>query len=336
MTEPAKIMLTAFLLVSHTAPVSGWFWNKNEPGAYTPQSYSDGLYSQSHRKYWVETKKNLRIHYQGCRWGYAAAGEQGCRDDESEDGTMYWYQMANCRRAQVVYSLYGSDGYRESCKTQSFLDTFVTTDGLSNFVLAANNYDQNFPLSYDDVYDLPECQASDDGNGYVSVGCSTDGYFTIDKFYDSYCLKYASTIDDLSSINQKLEQLNCYDCDQGSNDYNYGSSSFCETVLDKSSSCSPLDSKICYNPSNRVTKKYSLNKYIDSDQSTRHGKYLLGTILYIASAGLLVGVMMMNNKIYYKFSALRKKLREKRKKDYGYDVDEKPVEKATEEKPQLT
>jgi hypothetical protein len=32
----------------------------------------------------------------------------GCMQDSSQDGTTYWYMMANCRRAQVAYSLYAS------------------------------------------------------------------------------------------------------------------------------------------------------------------------------------------------------------------------------------
>ena len=285
---------------------------------YTPQTYSDGLYSQSHRKYWLETKKNLRIHYQGCRWSYTSSGSQGCREDESEDGTVYWYQMANCRRAQVVFSLYGSDGSTEECQKKSFLDTFVSQNGLTEFISLVSQYDSSAPITYDDVYELPECEESGDGDGYyISVGCGSDGDFTIDRFSDKYCLQYVSTIDDLSTVNSKIKKLSCYNC-MKDNDYGYGgnSNSLCEWLLSESASCSPLDSDICTNPKHNVLKKYSLNKYIDSDQSTRHGKYVFGSLLIMCSAVLLVGVLMMNRRINQDFGNLRRKLREKRRQHY--------------------
>lgn len=46
-------------------------------------------------------------------------GNEGCRQDESEDGTTYWYQMANCRRANVAYTLY--DGSNGRCSKNTFL-----------------------------------------------------------------------------------------------------------------------------------------------------------------------------------------------------------------------
>ena len=293
----------------------GWFW-ENSGNAYTPQSYSDGLYSQSHRKYWIETKKNLRIHYQGCRWAYTSSGNQGCREDESEDGTEYWYQMANCRRAQVVFSLYGSNGHTEQCHKKSFLDTFASQNGLVDFVSLLGQYDSSAPITYDDVYQLPECAESGDGY-YLSVGCSSSGTFTIDKFSDKYCLRYVSTVDNLSTINSLMKKLSCYNCMTGSSDYYGGSSvSLCEWLLSESSSCSPLDSDVCTNPTNNILKKYSLNKYIDSDQSTRHGKYVAGTFLIVCSAFLLIGVLMMNRRINQDFGVLRRKLREKRRREY--------------------
>ena len=37
-------------------------------------------------------------------------------EDESEDGTTMWYMMANCKRAQVAYSVYASSSGTTSCR----------------------------------------------------------------------------------------------------------------------------------------------------------------------------------------------------------------------------
>ena len=58
---------------------------------------------------------------EGCILGYNTAdGEDaGCPENESEDGTVYWYQMANCLRPQAVFSLYNS----KSCSSSSFKES---------------------------------------------------------------------------------------------------------------------------------------------------------------------------------------------------------------------
>lgn len=58
---------------------------------------------------------------EGCILGYNTAdGEDaGCPENESEDGTVYWYQMANCLRPQAVFSLYSS----KSCSSSSFKES---------------------------------------------------------------------------------------------------------------------------------------------------------------------------------------------------------------------
>ena len=44
-------------------------------------------------------------------------------EDSSEDGTSYWYQMANCRRAQAVFSVYASSSSHASCNNANFKET---------------------------------------------------------------------------------------------------------------------------------------------------------------------------------------------------------------------
>lgn len=67
----------------------------------------------------------------GCRWSYVIrTGDEGCREDESGDGTQYWYQMANCRRANVAYALY--DGSSGRCSKNTFLEN-VSCFSFGNF-----------------------------------------------------------------------------------------------------------------------------------------------------------------------------------------------------------
>jgi len=68
------------------------------------------------------------MQLEGCMWGYVSGddedGDSGCMEDESEDGTTYWYQMANCRRAQAVFSMYATDsGSSASCSSSAFKES---------------------------------------------------------------------------------------------------------------------------------------------------------------------------------------------------------------------
>ena len=58
-------------------------------------------------------------------WGYVEDSEEsGCMENGSEDGTTYWYQMANCRRAQAVFSLYSTDSSSSaSCSSSNFKES---------------------------------------------------------------------------------------------------------------------------------------------------------------------------------------------------------------------
>ena len=60
----------------------------------------------------------------GCSFANTDYSEDvGCREDESGDGTQYWYQMANCKRAQVAYSVYASSSGTTSCGSGDYKGT---------------------------------------------------------------------------------------------------------------------------------------------------------------------------------------------------------------------
>mmetsp|Transcript_5783 Transcript_5783/g.8451 ORF Transcript_5783/g.8451 Transcript_5783/m.8451 type:complete len:349 (+) Transcript_5783:143-1189(+) len=308
-----RCALALTLLIQIPSYIQAWDFGQKEHNGY-----ADEKFSQSHRKYWLEHKKSLRLHYIGCRWSYVQDGDEGCREDESEDGTVYWYQMANCRRANVVYRLYGSGGNYMSCNKAHYLDTFVTTNGLHEFANLLSTFDSNPPITYNDVYELPKCE--EDGNGYYqSLGCSSSNTFTIDRFSDKYCLQYESTVDNLNRLNKKLSKMNCYNCDVSSatDDYKYNNNQdgLCDYVISNSGSCSSLDAEICASPYNQFSKSFQkLGKYVDLDQAVRHSKYLAGSIFIGLSSMFFLGTIMLNRRIRLDISKLKKRFKEKKRR----------------------
>lgn len=79
--------------------------------AWSKKSYyvDTSVYGMSMQRDWMYESGSINMKYEGCVWGYVNDRENmGCMADESGDGTTYWYMMANCRRAQVAYSVYAS------------------------------------------------------------------------------------------------------------------------------------------------------------------------------------------------------------------------------------
>jgi hypothetical protein len=74
---------------------------------------------------WLYESNVVNLKLEGCVWGYVDGDERedmGCMDDSSEDGTTYWYMMANCRRAQVAYSLHAASS-GTNCKNGNWKET---------------------------------------------------------------------------------------------------------------------------------------------------------------------------------------------------------------------
>jgi hypothetical protein len=81
-----------------------------------------GKYQQSGITTWMQNAASLSYQVKGCAWAQTNRGEDfGCMPASSEDGVYAWYAMANCRRAQVVYNVYGSDASSATqCKSSYF------------------------------------------------------------------------------------------------------------------------------------------------------------------------------------------------------------------------
>jgi hypothetical protein len=131
--KEAGAMMKALILSSLIAQASAW-------GSSSSTDYS--IYGNSLERDWLYDAKGISIKVEGCLWAYWQGGDEddsgsGCLEESSEDGTDYWYQMSNCRRAQVVWSVYASDSSSSpNCNSNNHKETVrsLTTaadDGVS-------------------------------------------------------------------------------------------------------------------------------------------------------------------------------------------------------------
>jgi hypothetical protein len=82
------------------------------------------IFGNSLARDWMTDSSSVSIQLEGCAWGYVADIEDAeCMERGSQDGTTYWYQMANCRRAQAVFSVYGSGSGSASCNKNNFKES---------------------------------------------------------------------------------------------------------------------------------------------------------------------------------------------------------------------
>lgn len=105
----AVFVVVALLL----RPVYGW---------RSGSSYS--IYGDSLNRDWIASS-SVSLEVNGCVWAQVADTDDGeCLERSSEDGTVYWYKMANCRRPQVAFSLYADDGSNAAnCNSKNFKET---------------------------------------------------------------------------------------------------------------------------------------------------------------------------------------------------------------------
>jgi hypothetical protein len=112
-------MLKLILLSAIAVQASAWGSSSSSDSGYDVSMYGNAL-----ERDWLYDSTGTSIQLEGCVWGYVDDNEDsGCMEDSSEDGTTYWYQMANCRRAQAVFSIYASSSSHASCNNNNFKET---------------------------------------------------------------------------------------------------------------------------------------------------------------------------------------------------------------------
>ncbi len=94
---------------------AAWGNNKDNAGDAVFYSNSVNEWSQS---------SHIAMEVLGCSFADTDYSEDvGCLGDDSGDGTQYWYQMANCKRAQVAYAVYASSSGKTSCGSSDYVGT---------------------------------------------------------------------------------------------------------------------------------------------------------------------------------------------------------------------
>lgn len=297
LTWPTRTLLILSLLANgSTGP--------GKAMAKSTNTVDTSIYGMSMQRDWMYDSSSIAMKYEGCVWGYVDDRENmGCMADESEDGTSMWYMMANCRRAQVAYSVYSTTSGSTNCKNGHFQESFITKDGIAEFAYTMGTYGYNAPVSGDDVGDFPLCES--DGNGYYySVGCSSSGQFTIDRFSDQYCNSYYDTYDYLSNFNSAMKNLSkCYSLYNTQKDESpyYSLSSY---LIGTSGSCSEAESTYCKTNSfisgagsySSVGTRTSALFTSSSGTFANKMKYGLGTTMLLCSVMMFVGILFTNRK----------------------------------------
>jgi len=252
---------------------------------------------------WLYNSKTISIKTLGCVWGYVDSdyGENmGCMPNDSGDGTTSWYMMANCKRAQVAYQMHASTG-STSCNNRDFKESLVTKNGVAEFAYILGSYGYNSPISSNDVSSFPMCEG--DGNGYyLSVGCSSSGGFTIDRFSDQYCLEYEETYDTLSNFNSVMKSgLKCYKTYSSSTDEDV-SYSLANYLINDSGSCSSSESSLCTTSdfvSQAGSGGFQRSRGFTSGAAgsfSNQVKYTLGSGMLLGSVIMFVGILFTNRR----------------------------------------
>lgn len=102
-------------------PTSTLAWGGDDDS----ESQQTAIFGNGLNRDWLYNSNAISLKLEGCVWGYVSDHDNaGCMENGSEDGTTYWYQMANCRRAQAVYRMYAtSSGNSASCNSQNFKES---------------------------------------------------------------------------------------------------------------------------------------------------------------------------------------------------------------------
>lgn len=270
--------------------------NSNSVSTGESKHYSNNLNE------WKQSN-HIAMKVEGCSWADSDYGEDvGCRAADSGDGTVYWYQMAQCKRAQVAYSVYASSSGTTGCSNGDYVGTYTTQYGLQEFSYLLSTYSGDSNL---DTSDLPMCEQGDNG-GYLDVGCASDGSFTIDSFNDVYCQQRQDgdsySYGDLKSVNQVMKNMkSCYTIYQSSNGLSF-EYSLAGALIMESITCTSADDSLCP-ASNRVNDASSGKNYVSSKAHglaninvANKAKYALGTLCLIGSLFMFLGILFTNRR----------------------------------------
>ena len=261
--------------------------------------------------------------------------------------------MANCRRPQVVFSVYKGN----SCSSGNFVGSvrllrslrqnsewiisshsfnsylllqYITKSGVSEFLYYASTYDANYAYD-DDSYsadNLVNCESSN--YGYVGLGCTDSGNFALNYYNDQYCIsRTGNTYDSLNRLNKVV---GTYESCKTS--YKYGDDkdySLIHQLVYNSEPCMAQDYGYCSNSkeynewsstssySNLKTSKWSSKGSFGAHKSwVTKLKYVIGGLFLLASFIMFTGILFTNRRrrramMMRKYRQAKRQKREKKK-----------------------
>lgn len=195
---------------------------------YKPGSGNPNVYQ---KMYWKDADniledldqfQTLYVEFQHCAWTWMNYGDD---DEGSVDENDYWYMgKVPPFGANVAFSLYGSLAGEtfKGCNADSFINSFYTRTGFSEFVYAMSYAGVSGFKYYDFSGYSSECQ------GYSGVGCDYSNGFAVHEYSTQECNpKYFTGVsDNMQYLNQAMRSAQCvkiYDASSGKNwnGYNY-------------------------------------------------------------------------------------------------------------------
>lgn len=109
----ANALGVALLLLLTVSSVEGWGGGNSDSDM--------SIYSDAYSRDWLYDGSSVALKIDGCVRSFVQDGEDsGCMEQDSDTGTELWYQMSNCKRPNVAYSLYASGSSSASCSSSQF------------------------------------------------------------------------------------------------------------------------------------------------------------------------------------------------------------------------
>ena len=160
------------------------------------------------------------------------------------------------------------------------------------------------------------CEQSN--NGYIGLGCNSDGTFSINYYQDEYCLSTSTGVyDTLSNLNYKLKT---YKSCRGLDSVN-SADDLSSNLQYYAQSCSSLDSPVCSDDSSMQSRRSSASSSgrRHSSASAAHKswttkvKYAMGGVLLVASLIMFTGILFTNRR--RRKALMQRKFRQSRSGD---------------------
>jgi hypothetical protein len=172
-----------------------------------------------------------------------------------------------------------------------------------------------------DYENLPLCEKGN--NGYIGLGCSSDGTFALVYFNDAYCLQpKGTTYNKLKGLNRALKSYkSCASIYYGDNDGDNDNNNLAYILASNSDTCSSLDSGLCIDNDSMKTRR-SENGGIIRSRSGFSGpsrtwmtklKYVAGGLLLLASFVMFTGILFTNRR--RRRALMQRKYRQSRSRD---------------------